>query len=421
MNQAKNSNRLDYFSELTNISQNNLIIKEIIKLTKSLFNKKSSYKNAIPKFFMILLIIIFKHMLNSSIFLSYFKKFLIKAINLVLYKKYIYDNFNDKNHINYYICKNLISKDYEVIKNEKNYQFNILFYKSIKNILNSSKKEFEENNDEKTLYYEFVNNGYLKTNPGKYFPSSNFLKLSQMIETFLEINTIIGNNKILGILINSEPGQGKSVFMSYLSSLKICKRCFRIDMNNFLNTDFETLIPSATHSSNLTSVFMIDEFDKYIQYYIEKKYQMYEKDCIKEKLQSYDSFENFYKNKKIDFLFSIAKLLDNNKSICPTVIIFCSNNFETIFNGVDMTHFNSLVTRFKKVKFESCDRNNLIGYLKFYNNILVNTKYYIPEQVLEYHIKDIKEDLSITYRELDQISIDCNRDIPKIIEIINNK
>jgi len=123
---------------------------------------------------------------------------------------------------------------------------------------------------------------------------------------------------------------------------------------------------------------------------------------------------------KTDFVYCLLRILERDGLSYPCVILFCSNNFDTIFDSVNSIHTISLKKRFLSIDFTRCDKNDLVEYLNYYNKLFKETELYIDENNLNSIIKKIKPDLSITYRDLSQISIKADFDLERIITSVNN-
>ena len=62
-----------------------------------------------------------------------------------------------------------------------------------------------------------------------------------------------------------------------------------------------------------------------------------------------------------------------------------------------MLYFGFLFSRFSRVKFNKCDKEDAVGYLKFYNQMFKKTRHYVDEEELDFITSEIDENLSITY------------------------
>src|SRR5690606_24273036 len=102
------------------------------------------------------------------------------------------------------------------------------------------------------------------------------------------------------------------------------------------------------------------------------------------------------------------------------VFIFCSNNFETIFDGVDMTHFASLKRRLVNVKFERCDKLELIEYIEYYNLKLKGSQWYYPSGKLSGILEKIRPDLSIPYYILSDTLMLSEHNMEKFVCLLND-
>src|SRR5206468_1573277 len=87
--------------------------------------------------------------------------------------------------------------------------------------------------------------------------------------------------------------------------------------------------------------------------------------------------------------------------------------------GIDQTHFISLKNRFLKFTFNRCNKIELIDYLKFYNNQLIDTEFYYDEDRFLHYINKLNN-VNIPYRDLHHISILSRYDIESIVDKINN-
>ena len=102
----------------------------------------------------------------------------------------------------------------------------------------------------------------------------------------------------------------------------------------------------------------------------------------------------------------MLSLLERDGLLHPVVVLFCSNNFTSIFDGIDVTHHRSLYSRFMKVTFKVCDHDEVVDYLQFYNDRLAGSPYHcdFDHDALS---KTLRDDVAVTHRRLHHLSIDA--------------
>ena len=294
---------------------------------------------------------------------------------------------------------------------------------------------------------KLLSNGFTSYTPKKLFPSKNYKKLTNMISNYFEICKMTENYEPLCVLINGKPGLGKSHFIEYISSInppstsQMCDNTIKIDMTEQTSNSLETIINETFASNNMgqgNTIILIDELDKYFDRYLKQfitnlsSGKIVMKDSLK---KSKDDTENKIEQKsekmtkeeieeqklniREEFLYSLLRVSEYDQFTHPVVILFVANNFDTIYDGVDMTHFKSLKSRFSEVQFESCDKPEIIDYLKYLNDtFFFNTKYY--ENDIENLITQIPNNIDIVYRDLKQISFRANFQIKEIINSLKN-
>lgn len=167
------------------------------------------------------------------------------------------------------------------------------------------------------------------------------------------------------------------------------------------------------------TVYLRDEIDKYLDVRVEREYEIYQKSETDGKgsvmIKSFDAFRESTKN---TFLFDMLAVLERDGLKKSVVVIFCSNNFHTIFEGVDLTHHKSLYDRFLKVNFELCDHDEIISYICHYNEKFKGTKYQCLVSIDELE-KNLDTKILVTHRTLHQISIECQYDPIKLVDRLN--
>jgi hypothetical protein len=128
----------------------------------------------------------------------------------------------------------------------------------------------------------------------------------------------------------------------------------------------------------------------------------------------------FQKQKKEEFLYIFLDLIENNSFEKGLVVMICSNNIHSIFEGVDMTHFRSLKNRLIPVEFESCDSEQFSEYIRFYNDSMTGTRFHYEPERLTRAIEMIDPCLSITYRSISHCQIQSQFDIDRWVARVNN-
>ena len=132
---------------------------------------------------------------------------------------------------------------------------------------------------------------------------------------------------------------------------KALKHDFKTVINNYMNDG--TIFPDLI--SEHPNVLLIDELDKYLDYNFSYNYTLDRDNYNKKKKETDDDFiseEEYKKSKKMSFLYELLSLIDSENHYKKCIIIFCANNFETIFENIYMTHFLSLKKRFVNINFE---------------------------------------------------------------------
>ena len=263
------------------------------------------------------------------------------------------------------------------------------------------------------------------TYPSTLFPSDNYINLNNCVSKFIKVCKINKSYNVLGLLVDGEPGLGKTKFSDFAVVQGDLKKVIRLDMTIVKDTMFDTIINKIYTDPSLESstMFVIDELDKYIQYRIDKTYyELQDKNVNNKKVDgnteiAIPSIEDHTKRMKLNFLYSILSILEKDGLKAPCIVMFCSNNFDTIFEGIDEKHFKSLKDRFTNFRFNRCEKDEIIRYLTYYNNNFKGTEFY--EENIQILVKELRNDISITYRSLNHISIKKAYDIKSIIYELN--
>lgn len=263
----------------------------------------------------------------------------------------------------------------------------------------------------------------------KLYPSRNYVNLVKIIKTHVSVAKIVESYNVLGILIDGIPGLGKTKFADFAVEEKLVGHVYKVDMTTMLKYAFSETLQLMYHKIDIITdtIFVIDEIDKYIDYRVDLEYNH---DCDKQKRkQTSDkddkhhiinrTFEEFRTQAKTTFLYDMLSILERDGLGYSVVVLFCSNNFCSVFEGVNLTHHKSLYDRFMKVHFDECDHAEIIEYILHYNGRFIKTEYFRELNVEE--IKNsLRKDISVTHRTLHHISVACKYDAFEIIKMLNS-
>lgn len=261
--------------------------------------------------------------------------------------------------------------------------------------------------------------------PTKLFPSKNYVNIAKAIVSHLKVCNLTGTNSTLGMLIDGEPGLGKTRCGDYIATENILYEVIKIDMMCYLSYSFDKLMDLFYHKRVIhgPTLFLIDEVDKYIDFFIKREWEIEQKinSTNKDMMVPPIDEDQFIQNRRCDFLNSLLRVLEKDGLRHPCIVLFCSNNFDTIFQGVDRTHFHSLSSRFMRYTFTRCYKTELVEYFSYYNNIFINTDLYIEPATLESAVSNLKEDVSITFRSLNHISFRQQYNLLGVIRELNER
>lgn len=301
---------------------------------------------------------------------------------------------------------------------------------------------------ETTRYFKWngTRNRYDAMHPSKLFPSKNYLALSDIVVKNIATSKILESFSTFAISICGEPGLGKSKFSEFIATTTSgddkVHTVYRVDLSETacMKIPPETLFESIFFSIAILhpTVFVIDELDKCIHEYIRYVFKDAE-DTKKHMAKTEDQnliptldfevdnreerFKEHARDVTIKYLYTILSVLERagNKASC--IVIFSTNNFDTIFSHLpeeDMIHFRSFRDRFAGVTFERCDRNEIIKYLKHYNDVFVGSPFFVPLDEMDRILDDLHPDITVTYRVLTQISTLSSMNPRLIVNSLNN-
>lgn len=280
----------------------------------------------------------------------------------------------------------------------------------------------------------------------KMFPSWNYLKVTEQIRSFILVGRIFNNQPVLTLMIDGEPGLGKSRLAIYLAQQKLVSDVVVV---NFLAQGIEKTFKDIIRVYSVkpykgAAVIVIDEFDKWLDHHIDHAYNKYREETEKsikesggggggrgrggkgeeEKGKSVPDviIKDPYVQSKKEFACSLVsniltqlQLMVDTVSIYPIVYIFCANNFSSIYRYATM-HNNSLASRFTKVEFKRCQSDELKEYIRWFNSHLLELPdFHIEPEKLEKLLKEVVFE-EFTYREIGIVFTHFLSNIPKIIE-----
>lgn len=267
--------------------------------------------------------------------------------------------------------------------------------------------------------------------PNKLFPSRNYLRIFSIIDSYNESSKILGIRKPRAILIDGEPRLGKTCTADALADMgygnfdSVCS----IDMTKFIGKNFTLRAIFDTTFNKLSKpkgliIMLFDELDKYLEMNIKNTFELYVGRMRKiaekrDELFVQPDYKAFYTNYKEKFLMELLHLIEISHIEHGIVFLFCANNFDTIFEGVDMTHFHSLKKRLLKVKFNRCDKQELINFIEYNNRKFEGSRFYCEPVRLAEILAQIRDDLTIPYGELTDNLTLAENNIEKFVAMLN--
>lgn len=420
-------------------TENNIIISEIFKIVSTLrWNSSKKYQfltNLFCCFPKIATILFIKYLtMNSD---SIWNKF-FSLIKFIIFSQKKFNSYDSKS-LNSFIhneirkCSDLpnslfLNIDSSMPSSVRTIRF-LPYPKFYKDLLQRAEKNWKQSENGvascSSLLYDEINKNITTqvVIPNQMFPSQNYKKLASTIDQCINASEKLEYWQVIPILINGEPGLGKSKSLDYLACNTRLSNIIKVDMTRFIDSDTEININSIITTvlskikGNGETLILFDEIDKYISGFIERSLLGSHSDKSDQRIIETVS----HINSKI--LNSILSLIDSDMDMKRNLfIIFCSNNFETIFDHVNMTHYKSLETRFIKFRFSRMDKIEYFDYIKWMDSKLNSDrkepfdKYY--EEMLKTYYNVLPSTFSITYREMFHHVVRGLYDIPTICENI---
>lgn len=339
--------------------------------------------------------------------------------------------------IYYYATEGRISDNIEV-----NYEFVRFIHNKVINEAIDQAIVYEKNNNSdndnpkiiKIAYSDMETCSilYNRIIPDQVYESHNLKKVGNIIENHMRVSESLNMYHPLVLLINGEPGLGKTRIADYIVKKNLGDNMYIYDMTKFRDSDVNYVFDEIKMEMNKhqgLNIILLDEVDKYLDYNIKKSYELEKDKKIKELISIPDmrldikvedvvkSKEEYEKIMKQYFLFELLNLIDARSNGSRRIFIFCSNNFNSIFENIDMTHFKSLYDRLIKFQFTKLNKQELYEICEYYSKTL-------NENIdLKKLFKNINNNFEITIRAFHHQFISCGYDLELTLQhfFINSK
>lgn len=280
---------------------------------------------------------------------------------------------------------------------------------SYKNILLEAKKEHEDRQEGVAVFTQIIYDPKKKqlvteiNEPITLFPSRNYRKMKKIVNRQITYSEDMKIFKIVPIYINGEPGLGKSYTGDFLSRGTKLSHIRYVDLQQFINFNLEVgeVLYQIFHGLEIRghTLIIIDEIDKFTNGYI---------------LNNPDVDVGSL-NRSI--LNEINTMINSRiKTMNCVFIVFCSNNFDTIYENVDMGHYASLQSRLTAITYNRLDKKELGQYFEW---VLQRKKsLHKKENIVGINncLSSLSDDFSIPFRDLFNISVKCHHRLDKICE-----
>lgn len=280
-----------------------------------------------------------------------------------------------------------------------------------------------------TSYFKWSSrhNRYDRIHPSRLYPSKNYRKFEEMVTKNIRVSKKTKSYPVIAYKLDGCPGLGKSKLSEFLASYDCAMeqhriaKVYRIDMSELAcmkiapNKLIEDAILSINVGEDSPTVIFVDEMDKHLAEGTKMMYTEMRK--TKKPDDTVQDFESYSLEMRTHFLLSIQAVIEKVGNMSCCVVVFCTNNFDTIFGGVDMTHFDSLRDRFNPISFEKCDKAEIIGYIQYHNDLMRDEEG-LYEEDIESLFYLIPDDISITYRSLDHLMKRCSHSPERVIREI---
>lgn len=315
-----------------------------------------------------------------------------------------------------------------------------------KNIIEEHKEIISESG---TVMYRAVNMnqaGMLKleaTRPYLAFETDIYRELELAIKRHFLIADLYGSNVLpLGLRFNGEPGTGKTTFTSYIYHRGLAKIIIKYDMIQSSKRSFNDNITNIINLIEKEQVgpkdiimVVFDEMDKWLESYIEYRIQSLRDKSKCKKGAGETNYEAYTAEEEDDIRLRIkeecwdtlfrmfnGELFKDNRRY---VFIFNTNHFDNLWIGAT-DRYDALKKRFGAFDFKACGKAEVVDFLRKMNNKLLeavksmDTQRAIYEKLVnelvatDEHFNKIKSDVSIDYRSLMHLMVECGHDLKRV-------
>jgi len=254
------------------------------------------------------------------------------------------------------------------------------------------------------------------------FPSKNDRMLNDVLDKHFRRVVCDKSRRVICISINGRSGLGKSRSCDYIALMDLYDHIFYINLDLPVNLtkNFKKIIDDILSVKVVgRTVIFVDEIDKFVAKNLQKEYASYIR--LKKKDVVAVTQKEFAIGFRSSILNELIAVFDTKKFPNGLALVLPTNNIDTMFKDVDMAHYGSLKDRFTNIIFDPVDKEELIEYIKYSNNLCRSDPIlYIEPATLLPHFELIRPDLKVTFRAIHQCR-ERARDDPQImIEYIND-
>lgn len=322
------------------------------------------------------------------------KRILFRAVHKLTYTKMVIDE-NIKYHAQISKITSVMPVYWDPFgKPELNF-IPLIHSTAVKEMLADAKDRHDEverdrHNQSFVIYDSMVADKFIKrvvaTNANM-FRSDNFKRLANLVTNGFKRAESSGKFYPNFILVNGEPGLGKSSFCEYYFNEDTKCEVRMIPVTNMIGTSFIDVVNTAFKDRGQKRLlFMIDELDKHTSQFL--------------RTRPGENFRNTVNQYKTDMLTALANI-SGTRCAAPVTFIICSNNFDTMYSGIsDMTHYESFKSRLSEFTMRRCDYEEIGLYLHYMNTLYEDMR--IPPEKLDELILVHEKEIDITFRKLEQ-------------------